>query len=260
MRPFWYQTFPRATFFGGLLLGANYEREMQLLDALCDQTKTGVDVGAKVGMYTYRIRARSSNVIAFEPNPLFCRMLHKVLKGERTRIEQVACSRTRGTAVMRMPFDRRGVAQFGRSTIDAANPLQHERVARVETIEVETRTLDEYDLSNVGFIKIDVEGHELAVLDGGARTIEGQRPNLLVECNDDHQPGGVAALVDWLRGRDYCVVFLSGRQILDADRYDREEHWTKHTIENFIAIPSARDDIMERLHAAAARASLRRPA
>ncbi len=257
MRPFWYRRFPRSTFLARRLVGASYEREMQLLDALCDPSKTGIDCGAKVGMYTYRIRARSSDVVAFEPNPLFNRMLQAVFDGKRARIEPYAVSNTRSVVTLRLPFNSAGSPEFGRATIEAANKLQHEVVARVEEVEVETRTIDEYAFSSVGFIKVDVEGHELAVLAGAERTIREQHPNLLIESNDDHQPGGVSALLAWLRERDYEVVFLDKRTLKDASEYDRAEHWTKHSIENFIGVHRSRGDVMERLRASAARASLR---
>ena len=88
----WYRRFPRLVFNLRRVSKANYEREMELLDVLCDPARTGIDVGAKVGMYTYRIRACSSDVIAFEPIPLFHDMLRAVFEGKRGHIEPVAAS------------------------------------------------------------------------------------------------------------------------------------------------------------------------
>lgn len=250
---FFYRHTPRLVFQLRKLARANYEREMELLDVLCDRARTGIDIGAKVGMYTYRIRARSSDVIAFEPIPLFNRMLRAVFHGKRGRVEPYAVSRTRGTATMRLPYDQDGShLQFGRSTIDPANSLQHEEVARVEELEVETRALDEYELDNVGFIKIDVEGHELAVLDGGERTIARSRPNLLIECNNDHQPDAVAKLGRWLREHDYDAVYLADKRLHSMDTYDHAVHWKQHGIENFICVPRSDVATLDRLRARAA--------
>jgi hypothetical protein len=51
---------------------------------------------------------------------------------------------------------------------------------------VELRTLDSLNLQDVGFVKIDVEGHELDVLRGGAETIQRNRPHLLIEVRENH--------------------------------------------------------------------------
>jgi FkbM family methyltransferase len=260
MRAFWYKRFPRATFVAKRMVGASYEREMQLLDTLCDRTKLGIDVGAKVGMYTYRIRAHSSEVVAFEPIPLFHNMLKRVFDGKRARVEPYAVSNRAGTAVLRMPYDDGGGPQFGRSTIAVGNKLEHEIVASVKELEVETRTVDNYEFDVVGFIKIDVEGHEMAVLEGAETTIAKHRPNLLVECNDDHAPGGVAKLTSWMRDRGYTLHFLHQRVIRPVAEYNREIHWKHHTIENFICVHESRPEVVTALNERAAHTSLRRAA
>ncbi len=182
--------------------------------------------------------------------------LKKVFDGKRGRIEPVAVSSCRGKAVLRMPFDHTGDAQFGRSTIDTANPLTHKQVARTEELEVETRTIDEYALPKVGFIKIDVEGHEVSVLEGAEKTIAQHKPNLLIECNDDHQPDGRAKLAAWLEGHDYDGFFVHERTVKPMDQYVRAEHWDKHTIENFICIHRSRPEVREKLAARVATAKM----
>jgi FkbM family methyltransferase len=217
---------------------------------LCDRERTGIDVGAKVGMYTYRIRDRSRDVIAFEPIPLHYNMLKAVFEGKRGRIEPVALSDKAGTATMRLPYGSGGKRQFGRSTIEAANPLENECIERVEELEVPTKRLDDYKLDGVGFIKIDVEGHELAVLDGAAGTIAANRPNLLVECNDEHHPNATAELASWLAAHDYDAVFLDRGELVPISRYERDTHWARN-IENFICIHRSRGEVMQRLVAVA---------
>jgi hypothetical protein len=111
-----------------------------------------------------------------------------------------------------------------------------------QEIEVETRTLDEYEL-DVGFIKIDVEGHELAVLDGAKGTIEKSRPNMLVECNDEHNPGAVRKLARWLDDAEYNAHFVFDRNLVQISRFEDSTHWQKYDIENFICIHKTRDDV-----------------
>ena len=248
---FAFRYFPKMVFWSRRIRGANYEPEMKLLDVLCDPTRTGVDIGAKIGMYTYRIAGRCADAIAFEPIPLFNRMLTRVFAGKRARIEPYALSDVHGKAVMRLPYDHNGTRQFGRSTIDPANPLTHRQVARVEEIEVETRRLDDYALDNVGFIKIDVEGHEVSVLDGAAATVARSQPTMLIECNDDHHPAATRNLAAWLHAHDYEAWFLDRKQLRTIDSFDDDAR--SRGIENFMCVPRARMDIHAKLVERAAR-------
>src|SRR5688500_13553298 len=102
--PFWYRTFPRLTHAMRRLCRANYEPEMTLLDTLCDRSRIGVDVGAKVGMYTYRIRKHAAAVLAFEPQPMLYSMLRVVFDGKGGVVEPYALSNRRGTTTMRVPY------------------------------------------------------------------------------------------------------------------------------------------------------------
>ena len=229
------------------LSGANYEPEMELLDLLCERHRPGIDVGAKVGMYTYRIRKHSSEVIAFEPIPMFTHVLRAVFEGKRGRIEPYAVSNQRGKAILRLPYGHDGTPKYGRSTIDPQNRFDTVLIARNDEIEVETRRIDDYNLPDVGFIKIDVEGHELAVLAGAEATLARHTPNLLIECNDEHQPDAVKCLGAWLEAHGYTAVFRDGRELRPIVEYQREIHWARHALENFIAIHRSRPDVLNRV-------------
>ena len=148
---------------------------------------------------------------------------------------------------MRLPYGHDGTPKFGRSTIDPANCFDPEIIAGTDELEVETRRIDDYDLADVGFIKIDVEGHELAVLAGAAATLARHKPNLLIECNDEHQPDAVERLGAWLAAHEYMAAFVDGRALRPIDEYRRDVHWTKREIENFIAIHRSRPDVIEQL-------------
>ena len=80
-------------------------------------------------------------------------------------------------------------------------------------IRVRTRTIDSLDLSKVGFIKIDVEGHELAVLQGAERTIASQRPKLLIEAEERHRQDAVASVGRLLQAYGYVGWFLYGDRL-----------------------------------------------
>ncbi len=242
-----YQRFPKLMFLLRRLERTNYEHEMKLLDILCDPARTSIDVGAKLGMYTYRLLRHSGDVVAFEPIPVLSTMLQQVFKKQRVRIMPCALSDSPGRTRMRIPYGSNGEVKFGRSTIEASNTLAHGDVARVEEIDVDVKTLDQHDLRQVGFMKIDVEGHELAVLRGAVSTLDRERPTLLIEANDHHHPRAVAELRALLSGRDYEGFFLRDQRLTPLATISDPDYFRRESIENFIFIHSSRPQVRARL-------------
>lgn len=125
---FLYEHAPRLLFHWKRITHTNYEREMELLDALCDRTRTSLDIGAKYGMYAYRMIAHSRDVIAFDPIPLFQRFMRGAFAKKPVRVEPVALSNAAGQVTMRLPYDHANERQFGRATIESANALDRKSV------------------------------------------------------------------------------------------------------------------------------------
>ena len=78
--------------------------------------------------------------------------------------------------------------------------------------DVELRTLDSYGLEDVAFIKIDVEGHEEAVLAGAGETLSRSKPVLLIEIEERHNPGGLDRIANRLSELDYSGYFFYERK------------------------------------------------
>jgi hypothetical protein len=74
-------------------------------------------------------------------------------------------------------------------------------------------TLDSVYQGDVGFIKIDVEGHEQAVLDGAVQTIRRCRPRLLVEIDERLSPGGLDRAKAYFKDLDYRGYFVQAGHI-----------------------------------------------
>ncbi len=194
------------------------EPELELLPILCGTDKVTVDIGANFGMYTARLSALSRRCIAFEPIPAFARMLRRGF-GNRVEVHACALSDAKGTARLRVPDLFTGYA-----TIDPANRLATRAQDVIDEVEVETGLLDQFELADVGFIKIDVEGHEEAVLRGAVVTLARCRPNLLVEVEERHNPGSVRRIVTWMADRDYAAVTVVDGVLQDLAEFDLTAH------------------------------------
>jgi FkbM family methyltransferase len=228
----------------------HFEAEFWLLPFLCDRQKTSVDIGANMGHYSYYMAKFSSDVIAFEPNRDLWGDLRRLL-GSRVQLDSAALSRTSSKAVMRIDHHNTGV-----STIEEKNDLSCvDDVAAVVTREIETRTLDSFNLSNIAMMKIDVEGHEEAVLEGGRETLRRNQPSLIIESEDRHNAGAPRRIAEFLRDLGYLGYFVKGGELRDVSTLRGED--TDHRnldagvpyINNFLFLHASQPATVERVKA-----------
>jgi FkbM family methyltransferase len=146
----------------------------------------------------------ASRVIAFEANPQVAAFTRKVVP-RNVEVVNVALSSQRGRTTLHIPRGRKGEAISELATIEARNPHS----GATDSIEVEMKRLDDCGVANCSFIKIDVEGHEEAVLDGASALIAAQRPVLMVELDEGLTPGAVARFTARCAAAGYRGLFLS---------------------------------------------------
>ena len=119
------------------------------------------------------------------PGPIRCcrcatssyfRFARWMLRG-RAEVHQLALSDMSGRRTLYVPISDRGMV------LHLAGSLKqtHSQYSNIKTYDVEVRTLDEFGLMGVRFIKADVEGSEREVLDGARVTIARDRPIILLE-------------------------------------------------------------------------------
>jgi FkbM family methyltransferase len=179
------------------------EPELAVLAKLVPGGGTVVDVGANQGLFSYALSDIADRVIAFEPNPDYAFFARWMLRG-RAEVHQLALSDTSGRGTLYVPISDDGmVLHF------AGNLRQtHSQFRNIQTFDVEIRTLDEFDLVGVRFIKADVEGSEREVLDGARATIARDRPIILLELlSGTHaDPAACAAAICECFGYDAFIV------------------------------------------------------
>ena len=194
------------------------ERELRLLASLVPPDKVAVDVGANKGIYTYHLSRVAKSVVAFEPNPKMYRILRRGLPVNATA-HQVALSNRTGTAPLIIP-GRSGAYSNQRGTL----ATQSDRHGDDGHIDVELRTLDSFGLDNVGFIKIDVEGHEREVLEGATDILRRDRPVLLIEIEQKHTGRPIEDDLADVMARGYAGYFATDQGLESLDRFDGDRH------------------------------------
>jgi len=208
----------------------NGEPEIWIVRDLLPKGRLAIDVGSSIGIYSRELARHAARVVAFEANPRVAKFARTVAPSN-VAVENVALSSTNGETTLRIPINRRNNTVDDLATIEPKNPLQSEVVV---TEKVATKRLDDYGFPSCDFIKIDVEGHEEAVLDGAARLIDTQRPVIMIELDDRFNPGIIKRVSERLKGFQY-----SGYRFLDGSlrRLDDSGADESH---NFIFIPGTR--------------------
>jgi FkbM family methyltransferase len=142
-----------------------------------------LDVGAQSGLYALYARHFDGVVVdAYEPfaESYACLVDNIALNGvgDKVRAFAVALSDAEGTRAMRYTPEHTGLNTLGASPV---------RFSGGSEVQVVTRTIDGiYAATRVDVIKVDTEGWEYFILLGGREVLRRDRPELLLEVNDEN--------------------------------------------------------------------------
>jgi FkbM family methyltransferase len=137
-----------------------------------------VDIGTNIGnhMLYYCSHLSAKNVFCFEPNETNRETLSKNV--ELNQFNQIVTVYPYAVGAV----NGKGVQSnfsLGNTGMNRIDKLENEEAGDADTIEI--RSLDSFNLQQLDFIKIDVEGFEADVLQGAAATILRCKPVLMIE-------------------------------------------------------------------------------
>jgi FkbM family methyltransferase len=212
------------------------EAELRLLPQLADPRRASLDIGANKGVYSYALLKCSAKVHAFEPNPKLFSMLSR-WAADRVELHPFALGDCAGTMALNVPKSGRGRGFSNQGS--TLLPVTRE----FASVPVEVKRLDDLDLGDVGFIKLDVEGYEREVLAGGIKLLRRCRPVLLVELEEKHTQRPLPEMVAEICGYGYECSFLHGGVLkpfaeLDVERRHRRPATRVDYVFNFVFKPA----------------------
>jgi FkbM family methyltransferase len=169
------------------------QEELQFLAGRLPREMNIVDVGANTGNHTLFFASvmQAKRVVPIEPMPRAAAAIRALVAENRLASVDLSClGRAVGNEAGRLRPIPSTTAGLGATHLvpDADG-------------HIDAAPFDQLVAGPVDFIKIDVEGMEMQVLAGAARTIATQRPLLYVEVVDE----AVAEFMRWVDGSGYCV-------------------------------------------------------
>lgn len=226
------------------------ENEREFVYKFLKNGMTFFDVGANQGIYTLLAGKQvgtNGRVFSFEPVPSQLKKLKRNLKINRiynTITESLAVGAENGKANMYVCLD-------GDEALSSLRKPTEDVKSKKSVIQVPVITIDEYvkknKISNIDFVKIDVEGGELNVLKGMVETLKTIRPIFMCEVQDKRtaQWGYSASeICDFLESRDYSwfIANLYGE-------LEPAELKNKHEVrgENLFAVPREKIEVINSL-------------
>ena len=161
-----------------------YRQERQRTNALryVESKRNCIDIGSHVGLWTRELASKFEQVYCFEPNPVFIECFKKNITETNVQLFQYGLSNNEHTASMN----------------ETNSTMMND-----EPGSIQCRTLDSFNLNNIDFIKIDVDGFEVKVLSGAIESITRNKPAINIEMKKEKRPSICMEIRKILGGLSY---------------------------------------------------------
>ena len=127
------------------------------------QWRVCLDIGSNIGQWTRPLSKKFESVVCFEPNPNFRECFEKNIQEKN---------------VLLWPYGLSDKEHKAKQDFNST-------VLQQEDGDVDCRTLDSFGLTNVDFVKIDVDGFEVPLLNGARETLSKNDPVINIEMKRD---------------------------------------------------------------------------
>ena len=212
--------------------------EMFFVENLLNKKRRFLDIGSNIGTYSYHFCKSMKNIEVFEPFFEATNYLRK-LNNKKIRIHNVALSNKPNTEELFIPI----IDGYPITALSSLEPVN--RNNKFEKRVVQVHKLDDYNFFDVDLIKIDVEGHEINVINGALDTLKKNKPILLVEIEQRHITKPINEIFNEICLLEYDGFFLQKDMLKSINEfsYDKDQKpylnnvMSSNYINNFIFLP-----------------------
>jgi FkbM family methyltransferase len=170
------------------LIYFGFEKQEQLfLSSVLNKGDYFIDIGANIGLFTLiaaDIVGRSGRVIAFEPTPeTYRRLLGNIELNKFDNIDAYSIGLSNSPQKLKFNISSNGYDAWNSFANSVCSNLQEQIDVNVSTLDL---VLDKYEKSKIKLVKIDAEGWEKFILQGGTNFLSNYSPQLLVEFTEQN--------------------------------------------------------------------------
>jgi len=218
---------PRFWFRAGRARWRDQRAEIRALVAAIGPGDAAADVGANKGAYLpwlSRAAGPEGRVVAFEPQPDLAAYLVRACGAaglSNVAVEAKGVSEKGGALRLHVPG---AAGPSPGATFETSVAAQ----SAGRDVEVPVVALDDAfagEGRRISALKIDVEGHELAVLRGARGILDRHAPTVVVESEGRHVgEAGLAAVLGFFAERGYAGSFVQRGRLLPVAAFDPAVH------------------------------------
>ena len=213
------------------------DEEMFYVSQILKRKRRFLDIGANVGIYSYHFKNTFEKIDAFEPLSEITYRL-EFYQNEFLKIHNIALSNKVGEFQLYIPL-------IDKKIVPPLASLE-KRDSNCEVRTVRVNTLDSYNFDDVDLIKIDVEGHEHQVIEGGIKTIKKNMPIMIIEIEQRHIKNRIDEVFRYITSLNYSGFFLNKGELISLNEFSYEVNQKPYLdmveaseyINNFIFIPN----------------------
>jgi FkbM family methyltransferase len=201
---------------------------------------TVMDIGAHKAGYLYYFRKKvteSGRVYAFEPQGIlfnYLTSIKKQFKWTNVEVEHIALSDSTGKVTLYIPSHSKptNTSSPGATIFKAAASGEIQ-----STEEVVTETLDSYcnrKSIHPDLLKIDVEGNELRIFNGGLQILKKYKPKIIVEIEARHVgENQVLETFSFLENLGYTGKFIHGINRIPLKEFSFARYQNRGDMKNY---------------------------
>jgi len=151
---------------------------VSFVSKIINPEKNMIDVGSNIGIWSIVYSTFiKGNIHAFEPQEEVFNCL----------VNNIKLNQCKNIIPYNLALSDKKTAYLMNASYDTLNNFGAFRITSSGSLSINADLGDSFKLSNIGFIKMDVEGHEMEALIGLSKTIQESKPVLLVEIHSTQE-------------------------------------------------------------------------